>query len=160
MIWNWEQPSWPEFTFDPKALEALEQQFLLGSGEFIGVFKHIGLEDQDVLRIELISDQAQKTSEIEGELLNRQSVQSSLRQQFGLGFDQRRIPPAARGVGETMVNLYQISAAPLTHDLAPARQAVMSFNRFVGDVEHEGRLTMMGWCCRGAPPLGLRPIGE
>jgi Fic family protein len=97
MTWNWEQPGWPEFTFDPKALEELQQQFLLGSGEFIGAFKHIGPEDQNVLKIELISDEALKTSEIEGEVLNRESVQSSLRQQFGLGSDQQRILPPSAG---------------------------------------------------------------
>jgi hypothetical protein len=37
-------------------LEELEQQFLLGSGEFIGTFKHISSEDQNVLKIELIGD--------------------------------------------------------------------------------------------------------
>jgi Fic family protein len=116
MKWNWEQPGWPEFTFDPKALEELEQQFLVSSGEFIGAFKHIGPEDQNVLRIELISDEALKTSEIEGEVLNRESVQSSLRQQFGLSFDQRRIPPAERGIAEMMVNLYETFAEPLAHE--------------------------------------------
>jgi Fic family protein len=116
MPWNWEKPGWPAFTFDPKALETLERQFLLRSGEFVGAFKHIGREDQNLLRIELISDEALKTSEIEGELLNRESVQSSLRQQFGLGSDQRRIPPAERGVAEMMVDLYETYAAPLTHE--------------------------------------------
>jgi Fic family protein len=116
MKWNWQQSSWPQFTFEPKALEELEQQFLLRSGEFVGAFRHIGAEDQDVLRIELIGDEALKTSEIEGEVLNRESVQSSLRQQFGLGADQRRIPPAERGVAEMMVNLYQIFAAPLSQE--------------------------------------------
>lgn len=116
MPWNWEKPGWPAFMFDPKALETLEQQFLLRSGEFVGAFRHIGPEDQNILRIELISDEALKTSQIEGELLNRESVQSSLRQQFGLGSDQRRIPPAERGVAEMMVDLYETYAAPLTHE--------------------------------------------
>jgi Fic family protein len=116
MPWNWEKPGWPAFTFDPKALETLERQFLLRSGEFVGAFRHIGREDQNILRIELISDEALKTSEIEGELLNRESVQSSLRQQFGLGSDKRRIPPAERGVAEMMVDLYETYAAPLTHE--------------------------------------------
>jgi Fic family protein len=116
MPWNWEKPGWPAFTFNPKALETLERQFLLRSGEFVGAFRHIGREDQNILRIELISDEALKTSEIEGELLNRESVQSSLRQQFGLGSDKRRIPPAERGVAEMMVDLYETYAAPLTHE--------------------------------------------
>ena len=64
MSWNWQQLDWPEFTYDPAALQPLERQFLLRCGEFIGVFKHIGLQDQDTLKIELLSDEAVKTSEI------------------------------------------------------------------------------------------------
>jgi Fic family protein len=116
MTWNWQQPDWPAFTYDSAALEPLEREFLLRSGEFIGAFKHVGPEDQDMLKIDLISDEALKTSEIEGEVLNRDSVQSSLRQQFGLGIDGRRIPPAERGIAEMMVDLYKSFSDPLTHE--------------------------------------------
>jgi Fic family protein len=95
-------------------MEPLEKQFLLRSGEFIGAFKHVGPEDQDTLKIELISDEAVKTSEIEGAILDRDSVQSSLRQQLGLGTDHRRVPPAERGVAEMMVDLYRNFPAALT----------------------------------------------
>jgi Fic family protein len=61
-------------------LKPLERQFLLRSGEFIGAFKHVVQQDRDTLKIELIGDEALKTSAIEGEVLNRDSVQSSLRQ--------------------------------------------------------------------------------
>jgi Fic family protein len=115
MIWNWEQPGWPKFTHDSRLLEPLERQFLLHSGEFIGAFKHVGSDDRDILKIELISDEALKTSEIEGEVLNRDSVQSSLRAQFGLGTDRRRIPPAERGIAEMMVDLYKSFSDPLAH---------------------------------------------
>src|SRR5882762_11373512 len=116
MAWNWQQARWPNFIYDSKVLEPLEQQFLVQSGEFVGACKHIGGDDQETLRIELISDEAVKTSEIEGEVLNRESVQSSLRKQFGLGGDERKIPPAERGIAEMMVNLYETFAAPLTHE--------------------------------------------
>src|SRR6266849_10950427 len=116
MTWNWEQPDWPEFKYDKAALEPLEKRFLLHSGEFIGVFKHIGPDDRDMLRIELISDEALKTSAIEGEILDRDSVQSSLREQFGLDGDKRRVPPAERGIAQMMVDLYRGFAAPLTHE--------------------------------------------
>ena len=82
MIWNWQQPDWPEVRYDAAALEALEKRFLLHSGEFIGAYKHVGQDDRDMLKIELISDEALKTAEIEGEILDRGNVQSSLRQQF------------------------------------------------------------------------------
>jgi Fic family protein len=75
MTWNWQQPDWPEFTYDRAALEPLERRFLLQSGELVGACKHIRADDQETLKIELISDEAVKTSEIEGEILNRDSVQ-------------------------------------------------------------------------------------
>jgi Fic family protein len=130
MKWNWQQPGWPGFTFDASALEPLERQFLLRSGEFIGAFRHVDQSEQELLKIDLISDEALKTSEIEGEILNRASVQSSLRYQFGLGFDNRRIPPAERGIAEMMVDLYKNFHAPLTHNTMFAwHQMLMSGNR-------------------------------
>jgi Fic family protein len=114
MMWIWQQPDWPAFRFDPAVLEPLEQQFLLQSGEFIGACKHVGAADQETLRIDMLGDEAVKTSEIEGEILDRESVQSSLRHQFGLAAEPRGVKPAERGISEMMVNLYRGFAAPLT----------------------------------------------
>src|SRR6266704_777109 len=114
MSWNWEKPDWPNFTYDSTDLGPLEKRFLLQSGEFIGAFKHIGADDQDTLRIELISDEAVKTSEIEGEILNRDSVQSSLRHQLGLGTERPGTTPAERGIANMMVDLYRSFAGALT----------------------------------------------
>lgn len=107
MKWNWEKPGWHDFTYDSAALEPLEKRFLLRSGEFIGAFRHIGADDQDTIRIELIGDEAVKTSEIEGEILNRDSVQSSLRHQLGLGAERPGTTPAERGIAKMMLDLYR-----------------------------------------------------
>jgi Fic family protein len=125
MAWNWQRPDWPNFTFDATALEPFERQFLLHSGEFIGVFKHIGTDDRDTLKIELIGDEALKTSEIEGEILDRASLQSSLREQFGLATDKRRVSAAERGIAEMMVDLYQRFADPLSHETLFAWHAMV-----------------------------------
>lgn len=115
MSWNWQQPDWPEFAFDPKPLQVLEETFLLRAGELAGSLRHISADDRELLRVELISDEALKTSEIEGEHLNRDSVQSSLRQQFGLDPEAGRVPPQERGIAEMMVDLYRTFADPLAH---------------------------------------------
>lgn len=112
-LWNWQQPDWPEFSYDSRLLTALEGEFLRRSGEFIGVFSHIGSEDQTALRIELIGEEAVKTSEIEGEILNRASVQSSLRHQFGFGPDDANAAPAERAIAKMMVDLDENFAGPL-----------------------------------------------
>jgi Fic family protein len=115
MPWNWQQADWAHFTYDNRALEPFERQFLLLSGEFLGVFRHVDPDDRDQIRIDLISDEALKTSAIEGELLNRDSLQSSLRQQLGLGREAKRVSPAERGIVEMMVDVYLHFADPLSH---------------------------------------------
>jgi len=116
-IWNWQQEDWPEFRYDASKLEAFETEFLRQSGVFSGAVKHVGDEDRQQLTVELISDEALKTSEIEGEILNRDSLQSSIRQNFGLTADDRKIPPAEQGIAQMMVALYRHFDAPLTDDL-------------------------------------------
>ncbi|MGZ4956469.1 MAG: DUF4172 domain-containing protein, partial [Methylobacter sp.] len=98
MIWNWQQPDWPYFSCDKSLLDESEKQLLLGSGLVFGAFKHLDEEDKQQLTVELISNEALKTSEIEGEYLDRDSLQSSIRRQFGLITDNRKIPPAEQGI--------------------------------------------------------------
>ena len=89
MTWNWQQPDWPNFTWDPAGLAIDEQRFLRGSGLLAGAAKHLAPEDQEQVAIEAITDEAVTTSAIEGELLDRASVQSSIRRQLGLASDDR-----------------------------------------------------------------------
>jgi Fic family protein len=111
---NWQQPDWPDFRWDSGAMAALESRFLQQSGVLIGSVKHLADGDRAAITIDIITGEALKTSEIEGELLNRDSVQSSLRRQFGLETSPRHIPPAERGIAEMMVALCRDFAEPLT----------------------------------------------
>jgi Fic family protein len=115
MRWNWQQQDWPEFQWDKTALEKLEAQFLHQSGVFIGAIQHFREEDKILLTVNLMTGEAIKTSEIEGEYLNRDSVQASLRRNFGLETNNRSIPPAERGIADMMTDLYQNFAHPLSH---------------------------------------------
>jgi Fic family protein len=115
MTWNWQKQDWPNFTWEQAALEKLEARFLLHSGEVLGAFRHVGEGDRDTIRIELIGEEALKTSEIEGEILDRESLQSSLRRQLGLATDARRVSPEEQGIAEMMVDLYRSFADPLAH---------------------------------------------
>ena len=116
MPWNWQRPDWPRFSYDTTALVPLEQHFLRRTGEFVGAFKHIGPDDKDLLKLELVAEEALKTSAIEGEILDRDSVQSSLRHEFGLGDAGTRARPAERGIAQMMADLYTGYAAPLSHN--------------------------------------------
>ncbi|NJN48483.1 MAG: Fic family protein [Alkalinema sp. RL_2_19] len=116
MNWNWQQPEWPRFKYESEILEPLERLYTYQSGELYGTVKHIDATEQQLLTIEIMLDEAMKTSEIEGEYLNRDSVQSSIRRNLGLDTSRRSAPPAEAGIAEMMVNLYQGYADPLSHE--------------------------------------------
>ena len=116
MAWNWEHSDWPNFRCDSAALAELEAQFLHRSGMQIGSIKHFDQDTRLSIMVDMLTGEALKTSEIEGEILNRDSVQSSILMHFGLKTDNRRVPPAERGISDMMVDLYQHFAQDLTHD--------------------------------------------
>ncbi len=115
MKWNWQQQDWPEFRYNSSALSELENHFLRQSGMLQGTLKHIGEDDKLHLTVDLMSTEAINTSEIEGEILDRDSVQSSIRRNFDLDTDNQRIPPAEQGIAQMMVDLYQTYNEPLSH---------------------------------------------
>ncbi len=116
MTWNWQLPHWPDFRYDAAAIASYEQRFLLSSGEILGAVHHVSAADRDQLRIELLSDEAMQTSAIEGEMLDRLSVQSSLRRHMGLDPDTYPAKPREQGVAEMMVDVYSTYASPLADE--------------------------------------------
>jgi len=139
-LWNWQKDDWPDFRFDAVSLTALEERFLQESGVYWGALKHLEKNGKDFLAVELMSEEALKTSEIEGEILNRESVQSSIWRQFGLATDHRRVPPAEQGISELMVELYRESQVPLDEArLLHWHALVMNGRRdLIGGVYREG----------------------
>lgn len=116
MTWNWQHKDWPNFSYDAAALAEYDRTFLQKAGIMHGSLKHITEDDKESLRVQLISEEAYKTSEIEGEILDRDSLQSSIRKHFGLKTDNRKIPPAEQGIAEMLVDLYKTYDEPLGHE--------------------------------------------
>jgi Fic family protein len=114
-IWNWKLKGWPHFTYDKEDLQELEYQFSENKGNLIGVLKHINKGDKEDLLVDILSNEAIKTSEIEGAYLNRDSVQSSIKKNLGFNIDHRKVPPAEYGISEMMVDLYLNYDKPMRH---------------------------------------------
>jgi len=116
MEWIWQQPDWPNFDWDKARFAKAEERFLIEAGVCVGAIKHLGSDDRDQLIIEAMSTEALTTSEIEGEILDRVSAQSSIRRQLGLGTDNQRVASAEQGIAEMMVDVYLSFAEPLSDD--------------------------------------------
>lgn len=117
MQWNWQHSNRPNFRYDSAALEELETRFLKQSGVVVGALKHISRGEKTDLIVDLISTEAVKTSEIEGEFLNRASVQASIRRNFGLETSGRRPTPAEQGIAEMMTALHRTYDDDLSNEM-------------------------------------------
>ena len=129
MPWNWQQKHWPNFTYDAGQLEPLEREFALLLGTVTGAMKHLEAQEKDRIVVQLLSTEGGKTAEIEGELLDRDSVQSSIRRKLGLSTVKRNVQPAEAGMAEMMVAVYRQYAAPLTRGELDAWNAALMQGR-------------------------------
>jgi Fic family protein len=116
MTWNWQQENWPNFIYEREVLAPNETQFIHEAGMVHGAIKHLPEGEKSQLTIDLISNEAVTTSEIEGEILNRDSVQFSIRRNFGLDTDNRKVPLAEQGIAALMSDLYQHSGTTLSDE--------------------------------------------
>jgi Fic family protein len=114
--WNWQQKEWPGFYYDENQLKSYEIRFLKKISESLGIVKHFSKSEKDVILIDILSDEAVKTSEIEGEVLNRSSIQESLKRNLGMSYDNRKIRSAEFGISEMMVDQYKHFNKKLKHD--------------------------------------------
>lgn len=116
MRWNWQRPEWPDFTWEPELLEGAERDFLRGTALLSEAYGCLGEHERDRLRVEIIAEEALKTSEIEGEFLDRENLRSSLRRRFGLPADGRKASPAEDGIADLMVDLCGTCEDELSHE--------------------------------------------
>jgi len=115
MIYNWELPDWPDFTYSVKDVETALFEFAMETGEISGILKSLPPDVQEESLLQLMLSEAIKTSEIEGEFLSRLDVMSSIRNNLGLNAEHEQVrDPKARGIGALMVDVRKTFADPLT----------------------------------------------
>lgn len=122
---NWELPNWPTFTYDSDAIVLLEKQFLLSVGRASAYVKTVEEAEYQRFVVEILSLERLGSSRIEGEILDRQSLQSSIKKNFGLldGF------PVDADKEERMAgllcDLYGSFDEPLSHDMLWRLHAIL-----------------------------------
>ncbi|MCF7822239.1 MAG: Fic family protein [Mariprofundaceae bacterium] len=119
MMWNWQQKNWPEFDYSASKLEAVEERFLIESAKLIGATSIITEEQKQRFTIDLMSEEALKSSKIEGEFLNRDSVASSILRQLGLApeYSDHHANDKEKGIAALMSDNYRTFDQPLTDEM-------------------------------------------
>ena len=143
MPWNWQLSEWPAFRWQGGLIDAAERRFAEGVSVTVGALRHLDADEREHLAIALLERDALGTSAIEGDLLDRGSVQSSLRKHLGLAHTPLRgHHPKEQGMAEMMADVYRRPAAALTHErLFAWHRMVMQGRR---DVARVGRYRSHG----------------
>lgn len=117
MPWNWELPEWPKFHYDPDRISQLERQFLLGVGSAFAYLKTIDRKEHYRFIVEILSLEGLDSSKIEGEILDRESLQASIKQHFGLQTILKEGADKESRMGQLLCDVYESFDKPLTHEM-------------------------------------------
>lgn len=117
MRWNWELENWPYFSYQPHLFIEVEKKFLLGMG---CTFAY--LESQDSLNynhfaVEILSAEGANSALIEGEILDRESLRSSIKQHFGLKVENKHLGGKEAKMANLLCDVYASYQEELTHDM-------------------------------------------
>ena len=116
MKWNWQLPKWPHFQYDSAGLGDLEKKFFQEAGGASAILRHLEADKKKLFIIELLCLEGFNSSAIEGELLERHSLQSSIQCHFGIQVKAPGISGKEKGMGELMWLMYSTYDQVLTHE--------------------------------------------
>jgi len=111
----WQHPNWPQWRYDLAALAQPLADVSRAQGLLLGRLTDVGMALRDQASLSALTEDVLKTSEIEGEQLNAQSVRSSIARR--LGVDIGALAPVDRhvdGVVDMVLDATAQSHAPLT----------------------------------------------
>lgn len=92
MKYTWQNPSWPQFTYDKSQCQHTLYQYALEAGRLAGGMGQLKESLQYEAYIDLMVSEAIHTSQIEGENINREDVRSSIKKCWVLLLQRRELP--------------------------------------------------------------------
>lgn len=113
-VYNWQQEGWPQFNYELHEVEAMLLEYERKVGIAAGVTKSLPPDIQSEHILEQMVSEAINTSAIEGVVVSRKDMMSSIRVQLGLQPDEKPVHNRkAKAVSEMLLDARQTFMAPL-----------------------------------------------
>ena len=157
MKYIWQLKTWPRMTWRSDFLLSLLGQARLAQGNLLGRVKRLGFELGSAAQADILTEEAIKTSAIEGERLNLQAVRSSVARHLGL--PGVGLGPATRsidGLIEVLLNATQ------NYDVSLTAERLQGWHAALFPTGHSGfhKIRVGEW--RGKEPMRVvsGPVGR
>lgn len=155
----WQRPDWPSWRYDLSALAELLGRVHRSQGRLRGRMDEFGLGLQDQASLQILTEDVLKTSEIEGEQLNPDTVRSSIARRIGVEIGA--LAPrdrAVEGVVDMILDATQSYAEPLT------KERLFGWHAALFPLQYSGltQIKVAAWRDDGKGPMQVvsGPIGR
>lgn len=157
-MYLWERAGWPNFTWDAGELLAPLVRARHQQGLLLGKMVQLGFSLREEARLDAVTEEVVKSSEIEGEHLDRASVRSSVARQLGLPDAGAPADRRAEAVVEMMLDATRGWSERLTKPRLMAWHAALFPTGFSG----LHRVRVGGWRDDAEGPMQVvsGPIGR
>ena len=140
MDYIWQHKDWPNFNWDSETIDQNAYAWAREAGGLLGEVKHLPENQRSDAMIDLLVSEAVKTSQIEGENLDREDVRSSIRNQLGLNPTPEPVSdPRADGIAQMMLSVRENYTKPLTAKLLCAWQDMVIADPYARERIEVGR---------------------
>ena len=155
----WQANDWPNWRFDLAVLAGPMAEVSRAQGLLMGRLADVGMALRDQASLAVLTEDVIKTSEIEGEHLNVESVRSSIARR--LGVDIGAMAPVDRhveGVVEMVLDATAHCTEPMTQERLFGWHAALFPNGYSG----LSKITVAGWRNDASGPMQVvsGPIGR
>jgi len=155
----WQASDWPSWRYDLAALAGPMAEVSRAQGLLMGRLADVGMALRDQASLAVLTEDVVKSSEIEGEHLNVESVRSSIARR--LGVDIGALAPVdrhAEGVVEMVLD------ATANRDAAVSRERLFGWHAALFPTGYSGlvRITVGGWRDDASGPMQVvsGPVGR
>lgn len=122
----WQNPEYPNFTYDKGIILPLLSSVRLKQGKLLGKMQSLGFDNIQKAKLNVMTENVIKSSEIEGIKLNKEQVRSSVAKRLGINIGSDiYVERDIQGIVDTMSDATINYDKPLTNDRLFAWQSAM-----------------------------------
>ncbi|TXL22500.1 cell filamentation protein Fic [Methylococcaceae bacterium HT2] len=148
-MWIWQNEHWPDFRYDLTEVTPILEETVRAVAPLALLSKELDLDKQLELESRVLLDEALATAKIEGEILDRESVRSSIVKRLGISKPTRLSKSSQAFIDLLLEAIRQSSSVLREKDLFKWHHMLfiekpLLYNMVIGDYRHESMQVISG----------------